>query len=81
MDIHKLKDFFQGFIFSKKGTNSFQVNQFTFSNAIQIFNFLFKNNKIINGIDLLKLKKLFSLKKDKFVNMICNNAKKMLNIK
>ena len=62
-----LKHFFDGLTFLKKGLNSFQVNGFTFLNALNLYNFLFKNSEKINGIDILKIRKIFkNIKKEMF---------------
>ena len=70
-----LKRFFDGLTFLKKGLDSFQVNGFTFLNAVNLYNFLFKNSKKINGIDILKLRKIVKNIKKKMFEKICKNAK------
>ena len=73
--IEYLKHFFDGLTFLKKGFDSFQVNGFTFFNAVHLYNFLFKNSKKINGIDILKLRKIIKNIKKKMFEKICKNAK------
>ena len=73
--IEYLKHFFDGLTFLKKGFDSFQVNGFTFFNAVHLYNFLFKNSKKINGIDILKLRKIVKNIKKKMFEKICKNAK------
>lgn len=80
--IEYLKIFFNGFMFIKKGLNSFKVNDFTFLNAIQIYKFLFKNSKTISGIDILKLRHLLKYIKENVFKKLCKNAKVVLrNVK
>jgi hypothetical protein len=76
--IEYLKSFFDGLIFVKKGIHSFKVNDFTFFNALNIYNFLFKNSKKISGIDILKLRNLLKHIKMKMFEKICKNAKNVL---
>ena len=73
-----LKHFFDGLTFLKKGLNSFQVNGFTFLNALNLYNFLFKNSEKINGIDILKIKKIIKNIKKEMFEKICKNAKMRL---
>ena len=76
--IEYLKYFFDGLSFIKKGLNSFTVNNLTFGNAIQIYNFLFKNSKTISGIDILKLRNLLKYIKEYSFKKLCKNAKVIL---
>jgi hypothetical protein len=70
-----LKSFFDGLVFLKKGLHSFKVNGYIFLDALNIYNFLFKNSKKISGIDILKLRKLLKKIKKTMFKFFCKNAK------
>lgn len=58
--------------------NSFTVQSYKFENMYNVGKYLFKNVKIINQWDLLKLKKIYSTFNERQKKKICKNAKNEL---
>ena len=58
--------------------NSFTVQSYKFENMYNVGKYLFKNVKIINQWDLLKLKKIYSTFNDRQKKKNCKNAKNEL---
>ena len=58
--------------------NSFTVQSYKFENMYNVGKYLFKNVKIINQWDLLKLKKIYSTFNERQKKIFCKNAKNEL---
>ena len=58
--------------------NSFTVQSYKFENMYNVGKYLFKNVKIINQWDLLKLKKIYSTFNERQKKFFCKNAKNEL---
>ena len=79
LDLMKSKfKLFKDIRISKRGLSSLKINEFIFGNVEDIYNFLFRGKKSVSGIDVLKLRKLFSLIGDSVFRVICKSARKIL---